>query len=321
MYSGRLQKGILLFAAGQLLFLASAISLTVVTPAASYVVFLVAINLAYSIFCIVDAVVAARRGKEHYQPARYNRWYAYVTFIVLAGLVEVYLLPELVSENYVQVYTMPTGSMEPTILIGDRVLVNRRIYGAVEPHRGDVAIFKYPEDPEVPYVKRLVGLPGERLEMKNRTVYINDEPIDEDYTKYINPGSMEEHYGPVYIPKKGDVIEFTGNAVKVNDSIVNEYVVPSYPERTASGKEPYVVAQNQYFAIGDNRDNSKDSRYWGTVPQDYLLGKAIYIYWSFETPRGAYLRSSLVDRLKQAFGLVLHFGGRTRWDRIFMPVE
>jgi signal peptidase I len=320
MYSGRLKRGILLFAFGQLLFLLSAISLTVVAPATSYMIFVVAINLAYFIFCVFDAALVARRGREDYQPVNYNRWFAYIGFIVLAGLVDGFLIPGYISANYVQAFKMPTGSMEPTLLIGDRLLVNKRIYREDEPRRGDLIVFKYPEDPEVSYVKRLIGLPGEKIEIRERTVYINDSPIDEDYTQYINPGSLSDRYGPAYIPKKGDAFEFLESGTKVNGAVMYGEVVQSYQDKTASYTGSYAVSQNQYFAIGDNRDNSKDSRYWGTVPRDYLLGRVLIIYWSLETPRGEYLYQKPVDRLKRSIDLLLQWRSKTRWDRIFMPI-
>lgn len=321
MYSGRLKRGILIFAVGQLLFLGSAMSLTVATPGASHMFIILAVNLAYFIFCVVDAVGVAGRGKENYQPAKYNRWYAYIGFIVLSGLVEVFLLHGLVNGNYVQAYKIPTGNMEPTLMIGDRLLADKRIYKTGEPRRGDVAVFRYPEDPEVEYLKRLIGLPGEEIEIRERTVYINGEPLDEAYTQHINPGSLFDRYGPAYIPRQGDTIELGDFGAQVNGALLDEQIVRSYQDRMDSSGEPYVVPQDQYFALGDNRDNSRDSRYWGTVPRDHLLGKALIIYWSFETPRNEYLFFTPVDRLKRSVSLLLHFRSRTRWNRVFMPIE
>jgi signal peptidase I len=190
----------------------------------------------------------------------------------------------------VQAYKIPTGSMESNLLIGDHLLVNKFVYGLhsnalkallpyKEPKRGDVIVFKYPNSPEVAYVKRLIGLPGDKVEMKGRTVYINDQPLKEDYTQYIDPGSIHESYGPVYVP------------------------------------------QNKYFAMGDNRDNSMDSRYWGFVPRDYLLGKALVIYWSFETPRNEYLQTDVTDRMKQLADVLLNFFTKTRWRRTFRIIR
>jgi signal peptidase I len=184
----------------------------------------------------------------------------------------------------VQAFKIPTGSMESNLLIGDHLLVNKFVYGLhsgplarilpfKELKRGDVIVFKYPQSPEVAYVKRLIGLPGEKVEMVGRTVYINGQPLKEDYTQYIDAGSIVERYGPFQVP------------------------------------------EGKYFAMGDNRDNSQDSRFWGYVPRDHIIGKALAIYWSFETPRDEYLQTSLPDRLKQFGDVILNFFTKTRWKR------
>jgi signal peptidase I len=184
----------------------------------------------------------------------------------------------------VQAFKIPTGSMEANLLIGDHLLVNKFVYGLhsgtlarILPYkslkRGDVIVFKYPQSPDVAYVKRLIGLPGERVEMVGRTVYINGQPLKEDYTQYIDAGSIYEKYGPFQVP------------------------------------------EGKYFAMGDNRDNSQDSRFWGYVPRDHIIGKALAIYWSFETPRDEYLQTTLPERLKQFVDVILNFFTKTRWKR------
>jgi signal peptidase I len=184
----------------------------------------------------------------------------------------------------VQAFKIPTGSMESNLLIGDHLLVNKFVYGLhasfLQPllpykdlKRGDVIVFKYPKGPETAYVKRLIGLPGEKVEMVGRTVYINGEALKEDYTQYIDSQSMYEHYGP------------------------------------------YQVPEGQYFAMGDNRDNSQDSRFWGFVPRDHIIGKALTIYWSYETPRDEYLQTGVTNRLKQFLDVFLNFFTKTRWSR------
>jgi signal peptidase I len=190
----------------------------------------------------------------------------------------------------VQAFKIPTGSMESNLLIGDHLLVNKFVYGLhsgilskllpyKDPRRGDVIVFKYPNSPEVAYVKRLIGMPGDKVEMMGRTVYVNGRALKETYTQYIDPGSIYDHYGP------------------------------------------YTVPQGQYFAMGDNRDNSQDSRFWGTVPRDYLLGKALVIYWSFETPRDEYLQTSVPDRFRQYGDVFLNFFTKTRWRRTFRVIK
>ena len=190
----------------------------------------------------------------------------------------------------IQAFRIPTGSMESTLLIGDHLLVNKFVYGLNsgfigkllpyrEPQRGDIIVFKYPGEPETPYVKRLMGLPGDTVEMKGRMVYVNGEALEEDYTQYIDPGSIYAHYGP------------------------------------------YTVPEGHYFGMGDNRDNSQDSRFWGTIPRDYLLGKPLVIYWSFETARDEYLRTSPSERARQFADVFLNFFTKTNWKRTFKIVR
>jgi signal peptidase I len=190
----------------------------------------------------------------------------------------------------VQAFKIPTGSMESNLLIGDHLLVNKFVYGLhlaflgrLLPYkdlkRGDVVVFKYPNTPELAYVKRLIGLPGDKVEVVGRTVYINDKPLQENYTQYIDPGSVYERFGP------------------------------------------YSVPEDQYFVMGDNRDNSQDSRFWGFVPRDYFIGKALVIYWSFETPRDEYLQTGFSARIHQFADVFLNFFTKTRWRRTFKVIR
>jgi signal peptidase I len=231
----------------------------------------------------------------------------------------------------VQAFKIPTGSMESNLLIGDHLLVNKFVYGLrsgifsklfpyKEPKRGDVIVFKYPNSPEVAYVKRLIGLPGDKVEMIGRTVYVNGQALKENYTQYVDPGSTQEHYGPYYVPKTGDKIETVGSSIHVNGTILNESLAHHIdPDRFDD--KPYYVPQDQYFAMGDNRDNSQDSRFWGYVPRDYILGKALVIYWSFETPRDEYLQISVPDRIKQFADVFINFISKTRWRRTFKVIR
>jgi len=190
----------------------------------------------------------------------------------------------------VQAFKIPTSSMESNLLVGDHLLVNKFVYGLhsgflsklisyKEPKRGDVIVFKFPNDPETAYVKRVIGLPGDKVEMIGRTVHVNGEALKEEYTQYIEPDSIYRHYGP------------------------------------------YQVPPGHYFAMGDNRDNSQDSRFWGSVPREYLLGKALVIYWSYETPKGEYLQTSFSDRIGQLTDVVLNFFTKTRWRRTFKVIR
>jgi len=160
-----------------------------------------------------------------------------------------------------QAFKIPTGSMENNLLIGDHLIVNKMIFPptmtglerAVLPRRdirrGDVIVFKYPEDPERDFIKRVIGLPGERLELRRKKIYINDKPIEEPYVRFLEPPPAED------AARSDDLRAWYG---------------------------PVTVPEHQYFMMGDNRDNSQDSRYWGFLPETYIKGKALFIYFSFE---------------------------------------
>ncbi len=160
----------------------------------------------------------------------------------------------------VQAFKIPTGSMEPNLLIGDHLLVNkfvtaptmfgfeRALLPTREVRRGDIIVFKYPEEPERDFIKRVIGLPGETLELTNKQVHINGEPIDEPYAHFMQPPSTD------------------GTAQ------------PWDPRHTFG---PVTVPDGHYFMMGDNRDNSQDSRFWGFMPASFVKGRAMVIYWSF----------------------------------------
>jgi signal peptidase I len=201
----------------------------------------------------------------------------------------------------VQAFKIPTGSMENNLLVGDHLLVNKFVFAptgnAVERallptqqiRRGDVIVFKYPEEPERDFIKRVIGLPGETLEMRHKQIYINGSPIDEPYVHFLQPPS----------------------------SVDQE--VASYDVRERYG--PVTVPPDQYFVMGDNRDNSQDSRYWGFLPRDYVKGKALMVYWSYKTDRDEYQETGLVATVKGLASVVTHFFTRTRWDRLFHQIR
>jgi len=155
--------------------------------------------------------------------------------------------------------------MENNLLIGDHLIVNKFVYAPtvspiermllpIDPiRRGDIIVFKYPEDPSRDFIKRVIGLPGDTIEMRNKTVYVNGSPLDEPYAHFIYPPD-ESGSGAPDIGSPGDLLR-------------------SFP--------PMMVPPDNYFMMGDNRDNSQDSRYWGFMPRDYVKGKALFVYFSF----------------------------------------
>jgi signal peptidase I len=216
---------------------------------------------------------------------------ALVTAVILALFVRTWV---------VQAFKIPTGSMENNLLIGDHLLVNKLVSGPSatgfermvlplrEPRRGEVMVFKYPNEPERDFIKRVIGLPGDTLELRNKKVYIDGQPLDEPYVHFLEGAAegqevtqfdVRERYGPVQIP------------------------------------------EGQYFVMGDNRDNSQDSRYWGFLPRHYIKGKALMIYWSYDSGPEEYVESGLGATLKRLFSVVTHFFTRTRWERIFNQIH
>jgi len=195
--------------------------------------------------------------------------------------------------------TVPTPSMEPTILVGDRLFIDkftiRNGFQAGLPitprhsvGRGDIVVFKFPKQPEVLYVKRTIGLPGERLEIKNKVVHINSKPLDEPY---------KIHSDDYVYSDQGQYHMFGGDFKRDNFG-------------------PIIIPEDSYFVMGDNRDDSADSRYFGLLPRNHIVGTPLFIFWSYEDDSDAYLRSSLPDILSLYAERTFFFLSRTRWSRM-----
>lgn len=204
------------------------------------------------------------------------------------SLFPVFLIVLFLRSFLVEPFRIPSGSMMPTLLIGDFILVNKFSYGIRlpvlnykiinigEPQRGDVVVFRYPEDPSIPFIKRVVGLPGDHIVYHdaNKTFYVNGEPIAQQVIgvyQGIGAGS---------------------NMTGAEDRIENLPQVPHhilvFPRQIPSPGRytEMVIPEGQYFVLGDNRDNSKDSRYWGTVPENNLIGKAFFIWMNWDLQNG-----------------------------------
>ena len=199
----------------------------------------------------------------------------------------------------VQAFQIPTGSMEPTLLVGDFLLVNKLVYAnaptalerAALPRRTlarqDIVVFKYPNELSKDFVKRVIGLPGEKLEIKNKQVFINDKPLEEKYKVHAD----------AQIIAKTDTYNY-------DDTIRDNY-------------GPVTVPDGRIFVMGDNRDNSADSRYWGFLPLDYVKGRPWVIYFSYKAERDAYLKTSIQDRLRK----LVNFLPKARWNRFLKVIH
>ncbi len=214
----------------------------------------------------------------------------------LESIVVAVILALFIRTFVVQAFKIPTGSMETNLLIGDHLLVNKLVYspslGSIEDkilakkpiQRGHVVVFKFPEEPSRDFIKRVIGLPGETVEIRNKQVFINGQPLAEPYVHFLEP------------PLRPDD--------------------PEYGLRTEGRGDnwgPEVVPDGQLFVMGDNRDNSRDSRYWGFLPRDQVKGRALLVYWSYEATREEYHRTGYLDWIKDT----LMAFTKTRWRRFF----
>jgi signal peptidase I len=225
-------------------------------------------------------------------------WREYLEALLVAGL-----FLGFTNTFVLKTFYIPSGSMEDTLLVGDHLIVNRFIYGpepaalrAVLPSRslsrGDIVVFRSPEDPQIDLVKRCVGLSGDTVQMVHKRLLVNGRQVaDEEYALHRDPQTGVER---------------------------NVFEVQRYQRDNFA---PFTVPPGHYFFLGDNRDFSYDSRYWGPVPAHFIKGRAFVIYWSYggETPDGRPV--SLAKRLGQLLRTTLGFFSRTRWERTFQIIR
>jgi signal peptidase I len=210
----------------------------------------------------------------------------------------------------VQAFIVPTPSMDTTVMVGDHLLVDKLSYAPsdalskhllpyTEPKRGDIIVFRWPIDISQNYVKRCMGLPGDHIKLVDKELYLNGKKLVEPYIQHVRPelemyrdNFPADAYGPVY--DRGRKM--------LSDNVVNgELIVP----------------EGNYFAMGDNRDNSLDSRYWGFVPRENIIGKPLVIFWSYDAPT-----EDWVDYNSNHFiDLAKNFFRKTRWDRTLKLVR
>jgi signal peptidase I len=218
----------------------------------------------------------------------------------LESVVVAVILALFIRTFIVQAFKIPTGSMEKNLLIGDHLLVNRLVYspslGSLESkilpkkpiRRGDVVVFKFPEDPTKDFIKRVIGLPGETVEIRDKTVFIDGKPLNEPYTYFSEPRLRKDD---------------------------PEYTLRI--EETRDNWGPKTVPPENLFVLGDNRDNSRDSRYWQFLPMDQVKGRALLVYWSYEASREEYRRTDALDWVRDTLAAF----GKTRWKRFFHVIR
>jgi signal peptidase I len=217
-----------------------------------------------------------------------------------------------------QAFEIPSSSMEDTLLIGDHVFVNREQFAAAthwlgpllpyrDIRRGDIVVFLSPEEQGLFVVKRIIGIPGDRIHLRDGAVYRNEQKLDEPYVQH----------------KMGDYNPYRDNFPSVSPSdqfgVRNEKWIQEMPSHLQGGD--IIVPPDGYFAMGDNRDVSYDSRYWGFIPKPNVIGRPMFIYWSFITPPDQYQMRSAGDRFGFLAHIIIHFFDETRWSRTLRIVR
>ncbi len=222
------------------------------------------------------------------------------------------LLLLFLTTTLVQAYVIPTGSMEDTLLIGDHLLVDKLAFAPPGPvskyilpytdvTRGDIIVFRYPVDISQTFVKRCIGVPGDRIRLVNKQVYLNGVRLDEPYT--YHKSDYIDSYRDNFPGEPNVSVDRRASDMLLNHVVNGEVVVPP----------------GTYFAMGDNRDSSLDSRYWGFVPRENIIGKPLVIYWSYDAPTDQLNTSSIsVDHIVD---LAQNFFTKTRWRRSFMLIH
>jgi signal peptidase I len=219
----------------------------------------------------------------------------------------------------VQAFKIPSQSMERTLLVGDHLLVNKFIFGGRgawydkylpyrELRRGDIIVFKFPYQDHPHFVKRVIGLPGDHLKIVDQQVYVNGKLLDEPYVVH-DPASGYDPLNYTFPP--------------VGNQMYMSVLQPEWARELRShiqGDE-LVVPPGKYFAMGDNRDHSLDSRYWGFVDRDAIMGRPFLIYWSIDANSADYSSSSFGQRIYGVVDTLLHLPERTRWNRMLRTVQ
>ena len=199
-------------------------------------------------------------------------------------------------------FQIPSGSMMPTLLDGDFILVNKFNYGLRDPvarhkffevglpERGDAVVFKYPQDPRIDYIKRVIGLPGDRIIYRNKSLYIKQACQESDakcpeFVQIVNTFT-NKYQGP---DAKNDMNQFEAAMFdKTHNILNNQYTmsrIEHYFQQAGTAQDEFLVPAGHYFVMGDNRDNSLDGRFWGFVPEENLVGQAVAIWMSFDFER------------------------------------
>lgn len=272
-------------------------------------------------------------SKGNSQKTQSREWFeALVMAVLVATILRMFV---------VESYRIPTGSMEKTLLAGDFLFVNKFVYGARVPFtdirmpkvhdvgRGDIIVFKFPRDRSLNYIKRCVALPGDTLQISNQRLVVNGKALQfpphaqfigtkmppgvPDYQIFPYMSSFnKDNYGPIRIPRKGDVVELDARSLPLYRDLISDEghtvsMVGSEVFVDGMPADRYTVGKNYFFTMGDNRDNSLDSRFWGFMPETDLVGQAMMVYWSWDPDMPLFDLGDKIASIRwQRIGMVIH---------------
>ncbi|MBT7087156.1 MAG: signal peptidase I [Desulfobacterales bacterium] len=246
-YCGKAKHGIILYFCLEIITLFAFAIILLPIPILNVAITVLIILSAY-ICVIIDSVKTAKVAAEDYELKKYNRWYVYIGVILITGLLIDDSISWATKRYYIQSFKIPSGAMMPTVEIGDHIITNKFIYELKKPEHNDVIVFIPPHDPDKKYIKRVVGVEGDVVEIRDKQLYINNKKITGGYEIFSDPS---------IIPKSST------RGIRDNFS-------------------PVIVPDDSYFVLGDNRDQSYDSRFWGFVNREAVKGKVQTTYWSWD---------------------------------------
>jgi signal peptidase I len=207
--------------------------------------------VSYFFWMLWDSARTAHRNRD-YVLKPFNRWYWYVAAFLVASFAVRLAGPRLFALSRVKTFKIPSGSMEPAIRIGDHLMADMAAFRSTRPSRGDLAVFISPEDPNVQLIKRVIGLPGERIEIRHKAVYVNGQRLEDPWAHYRQ--DQPASGAPSEMPNRDNLA-------------------------------PVTIPDDAFFLIGDDRDNSYDSRFYGPVRRSLLEGRPLYVYWAPDRSR------------------------------------
>ncbi len=262
-YCGRLEKGLVLFFISFLFTSVTVFSVKNVSSTFTLYLLLASIFITFLVFlyALIDSWLLAKRMGDRFRIKRYNKWYIYLLFI-LVSFSHPINREMVIRDHFLQAFKTPAGSMLPSILVNDHILLNKSIYLRQTPQRGDIVIFIYPNDRSKDFIKRIVALPGDSVEIKDNVLYVNDIALN--YLE-IDTQDLAEIKGQL----TGQVFKETNGEVSYKIMLID--APPQNYPRT-------IVPDGHCFVLGDNRNNSLDSRHFGPVPLVDVKGRVDYIY-------------------------------------------